>query len=365
MHRILLILEATQNLRFLKQLLINEGYEVLSYENEESLKLDFDLCIVDGFAIKKIKKQVQQLRRELEPVFLPFVLLTSEQRVSLLSDSLQITVDEVILTPIKKKELLVRIKSLLRSRSLSIDIEAKNRKLKELTVIKNRFFSIAAHDLRNPLGVISGSAQMLETYSESLTPEKKQEILERMKKAVTNMTLLLEDTLIMTKAEEGRLELNLSLVNLDELCENLAREFELIYRERQINLIKNYSLPESSEGKKLIPMDGKLLRHIFGNLLSNALKYSTQKAPVKLEFNCQSDRVTFIVEDKGIGIPESNLATLFEPFSRASNVGAISGSGLGLSIVKQCVDLFGGTIEVESEVGVGTTFTVQLPIANC
>ena len=364
MQRILLILEKTANLRFLKKLLQEKGYEVLGYEDEESLKLDVDLCIVDSFAIRKIQNKVQQLRKELEPVFLPFVLLTSEERVTLLSDDLQNTVDEVVLTPIKKKELLVRIKTLLRSRCLSLELRAKNEKLQELTIIKNRFFSIAAHDLRNPLNVIYGSTQLLETYSEALSKEKKQELIGRVKQAIKNMNILIEDTLIMTKAEEGKLELNLSLINLEDFCQNLAREFELIYRERQIDVTANYSIPESNEDAKLTPMDPKIIRHILGNLLSNALKYSTQKDPVKLEFNCQSDEVTFIVEDKGIGIPQSNLNNLFKPFSRASNVGAISGSGLGLSIVKQCVDLFGGTIEVTSEVGVGTTFIINLPITR-
>ena len=359
MQRILLILESKSNRIFLATLL-SKNYEVLLYENEDSLQQKFDLCITEGLALKKIQAQVRQLREKLEPVFLPFVLLTTDQKVSLLRDDLHNTVDEVILAPIKKKELLVRVKSLLRTRRLSLDIDAKNRKLIELTIMKNRFISMAAHDLRNPLGVISGSIQMLETYEDKLTSDKKEELLSRMKTSVKNMNALLEDTLTFTKAEEGKLEFNPSLVNLNEFCQNLISDFQVIYSDRQIDFVNT----SSRENPKLLSMDAKLLRHILGNLLSNSLKYSTQKAPVKFELNCQSDAATFIIEDKGIGIPEEKLDQLFEPFNRANNVGAISGSGLGLSIVKQCVDLSGGTIEVKSEVEVLTTFTVQLPSFN-
>ena len=110
-------------------------------------------------------------------------------------------------------------------------------------------------------------------------------------------------------------------------------------------------------------MDEKLLRHILSNLLSNAIKYSPSGGTVHFDLVCEEE-VIFRVQDEGIGIPEADRANLFDSFHRASNVGTISGTGLGLAIVKKSVDLHGGTIAVNSEVGVGTTFIVTIPLHN-
>jgi signal transduction histidine kinase len=109
-------------------------------------------------------------------------------------------------------------------------------------------------------------------------------------------------------------------------------------------------------------MDENLLRPILTNLLSNAIKYSPEGGTVNFELVCQDEVVTFRIQDRGIGIPLEDLSQLFESFYRATNVGTIKGTGLGLSIVKKSVDLHGGQLAVESVVGVGTTFTVMLPL---
>jgi signal transduction histidine kinase len=109
-------------------------------------------------------------------------------------------------------------------------------------------------------------------------------------------------------------------------------------------------------------VDEKLLRQIFTNLLSNAIKYSPQGGTVHFKLRCQETTLVFQVRDEGIGIPEADQAHLFKPFERGSNIGTISGTGLGLAITKSLVELHGGQIAVDSAVGVGTTFTVTLPM---
>ena len=109
-------------------------------------------------------------------------------------------------------------------------------------------------------------------------------------------------------------------------------------------------------------MDEKLLRHIFINLLSNAIKYSPVDSSVNFDLIGENETAIFRVQDRGIGIPPKDTKQLFHSFHRGSNVENISGTGLGMSIVKQCVDLHGGEISVTSEVGIGTTFVVILPI---
>ena len=118
------------------------------------------------------------------------------------------------------------------------------------------------------------------------------------------------------------------------------------------------------EEKEQPLMDEKLLRHILTNLLSNAVKYSPQGGNVYFNLSSHNGEAIFQIKDEGIGIPPADLKQLFQSFHRAKNVGKIPGTGLGLAIVKQCVDLHAGTIDVSSEVGVGTTFTVKIPLNN-
>jgi signal transduction histidine kinase len=111
-------------------------------------------------------------------------------------------------------------------------------------------------------------------------------------------------------------------------------------------------------------LDPQLLKYILKHLLSNAIKYSPDNTPVELAVSASADHIEFQVRDQGIGIPESDRAHLFEPFARGSNVGAVGGTGLGLKIVQDCVQLHGGEISYESALGKGTTFTVSLPISG-
>lgn len=108
-------------------------------------------------------------------------------------------------------------------------------------------------------------------------------------------------------------------------------------------------------------LDAKLLRQILTNLISNAIKYSPKGGTVSLQLACEENNIIFSCSDEGIGIPSEDLQNLFESFTRASNVDTIAGIGLGLSIVKKCVDLHRGQLTVESEVGIGTKFTIRMP----
>jgi signal transduction histidine kinase len=111
-----------------------------------------------------------------------------------------------------------------------------------------------------------------------------------------------------------------------------------------------------------IQADERLLQHIFTNLLTNAVKYSEPEQAVRVEIEIAEERLACSVRDQGIGIPETDREWLFNAFYRGHNVGDQPGTGLGLVIVKRCVDLHGGTIKVDSKSGKGTTVTVTLPI---
>jgi signal transduction histidine kinase len=170
------------------------------------------------------------------------------------------------------------------------------------------------------------------------------------------MTQLLEDILSFTKAEVGNLEIKPQPFDLKELCHQLVEEMRLTTGNQ-------HTLTFVSQGEcNQAYMDESLLKHILTNLLANAIKYSPEGSTVEFELSCQNEEAIFKIHDQGIGIPPGDRQHLFEPFHRGRNVGKIPGTGLGLCIVKKFVDLHNGTIALKSEVGVGTTFIVTLPL---
>lgn len=228
-------------------------------------------------------------------------------------------------------------------------------KEKELNELKSRFISMASHEFRTPLTAILLSSELLKNYGHKWSEEKKLKHMHRIQSSVKHMSNLLEDLLLIGKVEAGKIEFNPTVLNLEEFCRSIVEELKMIYEEHHnLNFVAVGNVTH-------VQMDEKLLRQILTNLLSNAIKYSPEGSTVNFELLCYEKETSFQIKDTGIGIPQEDLQRLFESFHRASNVGTIAGTGLGLAIVKRCVDLHGGQIEVESEVGVGTTVTVTLP----
>lgn len=229
---------------------------------------------------------------------------------------------------------------------------------KELNDLKSRFISMTSHEFRTPLTTILSSTELLELYGDRWPEDKKQVHHHRIKNAVTHMTRLLEDVLILGRVEAGRLAFHPAPLDLLRFCHAMVEELQLSAREKH-----NFEFVAKGDCDRAY-MDEKLLRQILGNLLSNAIKYSPQRGLIRLTLDCQGGWATFAVQDDGIGIPEEAQARLFETFYRAPNVSAIPGTGLGLAIVKRTVELHGGTITFTSTVGHGAIFRVTLPIGD-
>lgn len=166
----------------------------------------------------------------------------------------------------------------------------------------------------------------------------------------------IEDVLQLSRMQTRRVEFAPTLVNLDELCRGVIDELN------QQSLVDHPIFYTCTAAEQLVTLDRKLIRQVINNLLTNAIKYSPATQPIYAHLDYAAEKLTFTVQDRGIGIPAADLAHLFEPFHRAANVEAIAGTGLGLTITKEAVELHGGAITVESQVGVGTTFVVTLPI---
>ncbi|MGK7904915.1 MAG: PAS domain S-box protein [Hormoscilla sp.] len=227
-------------------------------------------------------------------------------------------------------------------------------KEKELAELRSRFVAMTSHEFRTPLSTILSAAELLEYYSHKWKETEKKAQLHQIKTAVKQMTQLLEDVMLIGKSDTGKLPFNPEWVEVKDFCQVLVKQLQLSGQQHEIVF-------NCQELHNEVYLDKKLLRQILTNLLSNAIEYSPEGGVVLLEINRDDEWVIFVIRDSGIGIPAKDLPNLFEAFYRCSNVKAIAGTGLGLAIVKKFVDIHGGTIDVQSAEGEGTTFTVKLP----
>lgn len=227
---------------------------------------------------------------------------------------------------------------------------------RELSELKSRFIAHASHEFRTPLTAIKMSSAMLEKFNHKASVEQKSRYFEQIQAGIKRLTHLLDNILIISKAEAGKLEFKPTPINLVNFCNDLVEELQLSARD-------NHHITFTSQGCcNQTCLDENLLRHILTNLLSNAIKYSPQGGNVQFNLIFDEETAIFRIQDCGIGIPVADQANLFTSFYRCSNTGKLPGTGLGLVIVKDAVDLHSGQITVASEVGVGTTFTVTLPL---
>lgn len=258
---------------------------------------------------------------------------------------------ESMVDSIRTREQLIR-----QGKQTEYEIRIALQQERELNELKSRFVSMVSHELRTPLTVIRTSLELLERYGDVASLEKRQEYFQRSRAAIHNMTQLLEDVLTIGKAEAGRLEFNPITLDLKQLCYEIVEEMKL-------GISTNHVIQFSSKGSCTDAcLDPRLLRSILTNLISNAIKYSLVGSTVEFRLSCQDETAVFEIQDHGIGIPLEDQPRLFELFHRASNVSMIRGTGLGLAIVRECVVHHQGQIGFVSQEGVGTTFTITLPL---
>ena len=244
----------------------------------------------------------------------------------------------------------------LRVRDATTELRDALEREKEYSRLKSNFVTLVSHEFRTPLGVILSSAEILETYFDKLKPEQRAEHLHDVQTSARHMGELMEQVLLLGRVEAGRVEYRPEPIQLRELCSKLTEEILTATQQACPIQFVTGRLPAKAIG------DSGLLRHILTNLLSNAVKYSPPGRPVEFRVERRQENALLQVTDRGIGIPTADLKRLFDSFFRAGNVGHIPGTGLGMVLVKRCVELHQGQIEVQSKEGEGTRVTVTLPL---
>ncbi|NBB86611.1 MAG: PAS domain S-box protein [Bacteroidetes bacterium] len=229
-------------------------------------------------------------------------------------------------------------------------------KERELSDLKTQFISMTSHEFRTPMGTILASAELLERYGARWEHDKQITHLQRIQSAVHTMRDLLDDVLVIGRSDAGKLTMR------PEQLDPTAVIGAIVDEVRHGQGGQHTITLDTDEAPAAAVADAGLIRHACTNLLSNAIKYSDPGSTVRVRVWAADEALHVRVADDGIGIPEGDQERLFESFHRAGNVGDVSGTGLGLAIVQRAVAAHGGQVDFDSEVGVGSTFHITLPL---
>ncbi|WP_255434049.1 PAS domain-containing hybrid sensor histidine kinase/response regulator [Ammoniphilus sp. CFH 90114] len=223
---------------------------------------------------------------------------------------------------------------------------------------KSEFLARMSHELRTPMNAILGFAQLLEMGN--LTSSQREDVLE-IRKAGHHLLNLMNEVLDLARIESGKISLSLEPVELAPLVEDCLALLQPLAEERNIRL----SFHAEKHPQKFVQADRTRLKQVILNLISNAIRYNVVNGIVELSYQLNGiDQIRFNVMDKGVGIPDSELDSIFEPFYRIQPSISIEGTGVGLTITKQLVQLMGGKIGVRSKVGEGSLFWIELKKAE-
>jgi signal transduction histidine kinase len=341
---------------------------------EKAAELQPDLILMDVM-LKGDMSGIEAAAQIVSRFHIPVVYLTASSDDNTLQKAKTTQPFGYILKPFEETQLITTIEIALNKHQTEMIMREALEKEKQMRELKSRFVSMVSHEFRNPLSTILTSTELLTNHNHQLNEEKKTEYIHHIQNAVKHLNQLLNDVLLIGKAEIDKASVNPVPIDLENFCQDLVSEIQFkageehkiiftqqgcyLLSEEDINIAQN---PQLLTTKTRLPcLDEKLLWHILSNLLANAIKYSPQGGTVRFDLFCMQGEAIFRIQDEGIGIPETEQENLFNSFHRGSNVGNIPGSGLGLAIVKHYVDLHGGEITFASKVGVGTTFIVSLP----
>jgi PAS domain S-box-containing protein len=292
--------------------------------------------LIDISARKKIEESVKEKQEELEQI---------AQSLKKSNDDLERKVYD------RTQVLQEAIGELEKSRTeLSIALE----KEKDLNDLKSRFISMASHEFRTPLTTILSSAVLISEYKSPEQEEKKEKHIKRIQSSVNNLNNILSDFLSISKLEEGKIHSDMSLFDLNALIKEIVSDMK---QDRKANqkIIIQY------EGDNSVFLDSKLIKNILINLLSNAIKFTDEGKEITIGASVNSNEIIIMVQDQGIGISDDDQKHLFERFYRGKNAFNIQGTGLGLHIVGNYVDIMNGHLKLISKLNEGTRIEITFP----
>ncbi|WOD40053.1 hybrid sensor histidine kinase/response regulator [Nodosilinea sp. E11] len=412
---ILVVDDRADNLRLLANLLNDQGYKVRKVIKGE---LTFDVAVVnppDLILLDIIMPDItgfeicQQLKADGRTQAIPVIFLSALDEPLDKVRAFAVGGEDYITKPFEIEEVVVRIEHQLRLVRMQRQLHAQNQQLQSeiadrekaetalqqinqeletriaqrtteitqanrqlqtlgqqlkqaldqeqaLSQLKSQIITAISHEYRTPMAIISSSVGVLENYADQLTVPLRQKHFFRIQAAIQRMTDLIDDVIFLNYLEFGNRNPELGVVDLKAIAQGAIASLspsQSPSHDIQVLLAADCQFQTT---------DARLITKILLNLLSNAIKFSPANPNIKLQIGCDSKCFFFIIQDQGIGIPEADQDRILESFYRAANAENIQGVGLGLTIVKKCVDLLGGQISIVSTLNQETTVTVSFPI---
>lgn len=259
---------------------------------------------------------------------------------------------------LREMQLFVNLVGLAIGNARGHKAEIEQREIVEATSrAQTEFFGVVSHEVRSPLAAIRGATVLLDTHFESLTPERRSELLAVLSSSTARLSGIFEDFLLLSRMDAGKLALRLEPVDAIAVVEESVARMESQHPDHEFRTMYLAPLPpvHADEGRVV---------QVLTNILSNAAKYSVPNSVVVVEIKEQSGRVIFAVKNEGPAVPEAEREKLFTRFGRISADSGDSSTGLGLYICSELVNLMGGTIGYENEGNKVTTFWFSLPCLN-
>jgi signal transduction histidine kinase len=371
---VLIVDDITENLQVLGKILddqeIEFGYatsgqealDAVSHVKPDLILLDVNMPEMTGYEVCKILKKDPETRE------IPIIFLTAKSEPEDIIQGFSAGGIDYITKPFNSKELISRVKSHL---ELSISkqimsfqnerLTRLNSQLKDTIASRDKFFSIIAHDLKEPFNTLIGFSDFLLKTAETSSPEEIRGIVKHIYDSSVFGFELLNNLLEWSRSQTGSIKYKPEAVELTELA------YRIVDLLRSTSEKKQISLEVAADSEQVVKADRKMIETVLRNLVSNALKFTSPGGSVTINYvRLNNQAVEISVKDTGKGIPEEQLGTLFRIDESTSTPGTDNerGTGLGLLLCKEFVEKNGGEIHVQSEVGVGSEFKVILPVAE-
>lgn len=355
---ILVVEDNEANRGLLATLLQRSGHTVIMAENGiEALKImkekSPDVVLLDIMMPKMDGYQVlEKMKEDIELRDIPVLVISAVDDMDSVVKCIELGADDYLYKPIKRILLTARVEACLAKKHWR---QRELERLTELNRLKDQFVRTVSHELKNPIMMIIGYVELFSEMSAEEIAESKQ-YLEQIGHQTKQMQDLIEDLLDLSKLETGPV-LTFEDASLSELLQASIDAFKLVADRKSIELKYTPIIQDIS-----LHVDVDRIRRVLQNLLSNAVKYTDKEGQVTLTAEVNDNEIVICIADNGSGIPEDDIAQIFNQFYRVDQHREIEGTGLGLAIVKAIIEQHKGKIWVESKLGAGSKFYFSLPI---
>jgi two-component system, sensor histidine kinase and response regulator len=360
---ILVVDDTPANLRLLSEMLKAQGYKprlvpsgklALSAAQAippDLILLDIRMPEMDGYQVCERLKADPKLKDT------PVIFLSALDETGNKVKAFAVGGVDYIIKPFQLAEVLARVETHLALRRQTRQLEESYAALKHLENMRDNLTHMVVHDMRSPLGVIGGFLSLLESYEAGNLSTNGLQFIREARHSIDELVEMVNSMLDVSKLEAGKMRLHRIESDLGSLAQAVLRRFEPIRGARQLVL-------DTPCDPVKLPVDAGLISRVMQNLAGNAFNYTAANGSIRIAVSRTGAEARVAVSDNGPGIPAAYHDKIFEKFVQVEDLNAKVGTGLGLAFCKLAVEIHGGRIGVESEVGHGSTFWFTLPLAD-